>query len=126
MSTSQSLRNCKKYFNRYSKLNQLPSYMSQPSQVSLNEHSFSRLHESNISTPSPSVPATSQQGQSVNQLPPVLPKSIIPYKLDIRVSLQQNHQRGCSSDDQVVLEWDLGEFVSISLVSVEVIGNASQ
>ncbi|KAM9982001.1 hypothetical protein ACTFIY_004301 [Dictyostelium cf. discoideum] len=87
MSTSQSLRNCKKYFNRYSKLNQLPSYMSQPSQVSLNEHSFSRLHESNISTPSPSVPATFQQGQSVNQLPPVLPKSIIPYKLDIRVSL---------------------------------------
>ncbi|KAM9990476.1 hypothetical protein ACTFIY_006525 [Dictyostelium cf. discoideum] len=93
MSTSQSLRNCKKYFNRYSKHNQLPSYMSQPSQVSLNEHSFSRLHESNISTPSPSVPATFQQGQSVNQLPPFLPKSIIQYKLHIRVSLQICNER---------------------------------
>ncbi|KAM9976612.1 hypothetical protein ACTFIR_010454 [Dictyostelium discoideum] len=76
MSTTQSLRNCKRYFNRINKLNQLPSFINQPSQVSMNELSFSRLVNPSIvvSSPPPAV-VTSQHGQAVTQLPVVLPKS---------------------------------------------------
>ncbi|EAL60315.1 hypothetical protein DDB_G0294336 [Dictyostelium discoideum AX4] len=76
MSTTQSLRNCKRYFNKINKLNQLPSFINQPSQVSMNELSFSRLVNPSIvvSSPPPST-STPQHGQAVTQLPVVLPKS---------------------------------------------------
>ncbi|KAM9984520.1 hypothetical protein ACTFIZ_007509 [Dictyostelium cf. discoideum] len=76
MSTTQSLRNCKKYFNRMNKLNQLPSFINQPSQVSMNELSFSRLTSPSIVATSPPPPTNPpQNGQAVTQLPVVLPKS---------------------------------------------------
>ncbi|KAM9985839.1 hypothetical protein ACTFIZ_002137 [Dictyostelium cf. discoideum] len=76
MSTTQSLRNCKKYFNRMNKLNQLPSFINQPSQVSMNELSFSRLASPSIVATSPPPPTNPpQNGQAVTQLPVVLPKS---------------------------------------------------
>ncbi|KAM9983316.1 hypothetical protein ACTFIZ_007625, partial [Dictyostelium cf. discoideum] len=75
MSTTQSLRNCKKYFNRMNKLNQLPSFINQPSQVSMNELSFSRLASPSIVATSPPPTNPPQNGQAVTQLPVVLPKS---------------------------------------------------
>ncbi|KAM9997134.1 hypothetical protein ACTFIZ_007922 [Dictyostelium cf. discoideum] len=58
------------------KLNQLPSFINQPSQVSMNELSFSRLASPSIVATSPPPPTNPpQNGQAVTQLPVVLPKS---------------------------------------------------
>ncbi|KAM9964076.1 hypothetical protein ACTFIW_005725 [Dictyostelium discoideum] len=111
MSTTQSLRNCKRYFNRINKLNQLPSFVNQPSQVSMNELSFSRLINPSIvvSSPPPAI-VTPQHGQAVTQLPVVLPKSNRAGKLGYDV-----HYRKISiSSDGVVVTIKIAYKVLIS------------